>query len=553
MKLESIKRDIIKGIDLNWPTIYIIRYVYVELGKYLSKDTDFFFSVDNKLEKHNISIDELKNIYNSDFGRNNQIICYSGCKILKSIYDTLGIKSDIIKSKLVRSIDRDGEVLNIYHWLLVAYDENNNGYFLSLSPDLAYIQEGMKTHHFAMNIPKVRLLTNNNIENVYEGDEIKPTLLSDEEFRIMDAEIGYMNNYYKYDKENHKTKTWHRQYNDTSFALLKDNVINIKDYYKVLSWNTDLYKDLYEFVGLDGNYISFFDTYLKDLSEGDKNAWVFLLCYKITLKLKEKTLADININDFSNTNWDYNNWIKKTCSMLKNYILDGNMDSKYDINDDFDYSKWSKLIKKDYPYNFYDYDSILAILDKVNTLVNIVKYNISGNFNELLSSLCFHFINEDFILKEDDKNTYIKNSYIAHKFSTLFPKIFSANEIITDFNKREYSEQIVIIKEIMEIMFPELNKSNSYSEKYNDNYLAVFNRIQVYTIKNRKNGNYELLFNVIGDNKSGDYFYHYDLKNNTFGAANYLNIYLNNIIVSSRFKERVEELDDIEIDTIKKR
>ncbi len=43
MNINEIINYVVLGVNYNWPTINKIRYAYVELGKYLQKNTDFFF------------------------------------------------------------------------------------------------------------------------------------------------------------------------------------------------------------------------------------------------------------------------------------------------------------------------------------------------------------------------------------------------------------------------------------------------------------------------------------------------------------------------------
>ena len=65
-------------------------------------------------------------------------------------------------------------------------------------------------------------------------------------------------------------------------------------------------------------------------------------------------------------------------------------------------------------------------------------------------------------------------------------------------------------------MFNELNTSNSIFDGYNYKYSPVQNRIQIYAVKNKTTLEYKIIFNIIGDNKSGDYYFLYDPKANTF-------------------------------------
>lgn len=75
MSIQEIIDFVIRGVHQDWPTIYKIRYVYVTLGKLLSKNTDFFFSVDNKLSENNMTFEEISKAYNDDTLVDTRVIC----------------------------------------------------------------------------------------------------------------------------------------------------------------------------------------------------------------------------------------------------------------------------------------------------------------------------------------------------------------------------------------------------------------------------------------------------------------------------------------------
>ena len=540
MDFDKIKEYVLNGLDENWPTLYKIRYIYLKLGKIISKDTDFFFSVDHKLGEQNLSLEDILNRYNDVSGNNTEIICKTSCTMLQDIYKSIGIKSELIKSKNNVSYFTEGnKTITLNHWILAVYDENN-AYFMTLSSDLPYIQEDMQTEHFAINIPYIKYFKDGSSTQVYEGNEIKHTVLKDEELKQIDEKIGYLK--YKYSYNTKSKNEPEVKYGNESYNLIKEAIKNNKLYYDTIAHNTPFYQSLYNFYG-ENKLISFDDITLDELSEKDIKNWIILLCYKVSEKISEKTLLSIDKSIFLEQNWDYQKWLKNICETYKDFIIDSNSD-EYKIDDNFVYNKWSKKIKQEIGFDLYDYDSILTIIDKTNALVNLISTKKNGTFNDLLCKLSFHFVPKDYILSEEDKKKGISNSYIANKLKTLFPIIFSANDIKTPFNNRNYSEQIVIIKEIIELMFPELTKNNS-SIDYNDSYSAVFNRIHFYTIKNRKNGDYSIVLNIIGNNSSGDYYFFYDPKQNIFKIANILEIYQDYIIVSDRFKTRLEELESM--------
>ena len=89
MTVNELTEKVIAGIKPEWDDLHKIRYVYIEVGKVIARDTDFFFSVDNKLEESNLSVEEIKKIYESEDGREMAVICKSAAMILKKIYDRL--------------------------------------------------------------------------------------------------------------------------------------------------------------------------------------------------------------------------------------------------------------------------------------------------------------------------------------------------------------------------------------------------------------------------------------------------------------------------------
>ena len=516
MNLEQLKSKIIRKIDLSWPKIYIIRFVYLELGKYLSKDTDFYFSVDKKLDDLNLSYDEIMDIYNSSTGRDNKVVCRSASLILKSIFDSLGIKSYLVKSlNNYTELDNNGEKEYLNHWILVVNDDYNN-YFLSLASDLAYIQEGFKTKHFASNIEYLQTLKDGSTVQVYEGEEIKHKVLSDDILRKIDLNIGYLNETNNYEYENY------------NFNKLKAILKNNKLYYRIISHNTNFYKELYIFKS-NGKKISFSDTYLSDLTIDDINNWIYNLCKKISLKIDNLTNYKNSFNNFNRDNFNYDIWLSEMCNNINNY---------YSLNiDNTSYSKWSREIKKNVETNPFAYDDIISIMDNTHALVSIITGKANGNFNELLTKLAFNYVDKKYIYDKDNK--YASSIYINHKFNILFPFLMSSNELIQSFNYNDYAEQNVIIKELIEMMFPEV------SSVKNDGYAALFNRLQLYTIKNKKTLEYAIIFNVIGDKTIGDQYYFYDSKKNIFRITNILDLYSDYVMVSDRLKSKLDVMDEI--------
>lgn len=554
MTINDIVKLIVNEINPEWPALYKIRYVYLSLGKYLQKDTDFFFSVDNKLSDRNMSIDEIEKIYedkkeSGDF----KVICRSAAYILQRIFDEIGIKSQLIKSNNnVIDYEADNKTLSINHWFLAAYDENENAYFLTLASDLPYIQLNMQTKHFATNIPYKKVSKSGEEIQVYCGKEIKHTVLSDKDLRAIDLEIGYLKNQYKYDDNYRPSKGWHYNYDDASILMLASSLKNNNLYYELEEQRTKFYNRITEFKSGDKN-ISLMDVRLDSLTKDDWNNWLRVLCRFVHRRIEKNTEYRIFVkNYYDSPNWNYEDWIKDVCVQIQRYLyqfVEKNDESLY-IEEEFTYSKWSRKMKKAIEplYKVSDYDNILLILDKTNVLANMVLHiGPQKNFSTLLNSLASHFIKRDFVLENATKEGIVSSKYIAHKFRTLFRKIFSCNEEITEFNKMDYSEQVVIIKLILDKMFPELNMENGLlTEWYDEKYSIVQNRIQTYAIKHKENEQYALIFHIIGDDSYDDTYYFYDPKENILKVTNILTINNDYVIISNRLRTRIEDMEDIE-------
>lgn len=559
MNINEIINNIILGIKSEWSTLTKIRYAYVELGKYLQKDTDFFFSVDKKLGENNLSYEEIAAIYNDDVVLSTRVICKSASVLLKTILDRLGIESRLVKSinNVIDYSDGNNELL-INHWML-AVNDGENEYFCTLSSDLPYIQMGMETKHFGVNIPYMKELNDGTTIQVYEGEEIKHSVLGQNELRNIDIEINYIKDYYRYNESNQPSKEWNLHYSNASFNMLKDAVRGNKLFYELEVGKTDFLNHLMNFEGENGRMISFYDTPISSLTDEDWNKWIKVVCGEVQNKICDILGYDIYpIPTLESNSWNYESWLLSLSSKIEDEIyrqFDLYNDEIKEISiqvDNFKYNKWSKKLKQKLDINgIYDHENIIFILDKLNALVNCIKSKgKNGSMNSLLQSLSYHFINPYNLYENNiDEEGKLSSYYIANKFDEMFERVFSCNETITNFNMMSYSEQVVIIKEVLALMFPEINADNSKMvDGYDERFSPVLNRIQIYPVKSKIDGEYSIIFSVIGDDMDEDFYFFYDLKNNTFNVCNILDINNDYIFVSNRMKSKlgVEDLEDVE-------
>ena len=242
-KLKIIEEEIVKSINHSWNKDEIIRYVYLYIGKYISKNVGFFYSLGRKLENKNYDFKKIKSTYESKQIRNLSVICKSSAIILQRIYKKLGIKSDLIETTQFNPyVDEDSkELLEVHHWFLAVTGENNRIYFLTIVPDLFNIQFNMKTEHFANNIEYKRINKNGEIEIQYKGPEIKHTFLDEKELAEIDKKIGYAVPYTFTDKDG-KQKNYDGY--DNVFIENLRVFVRKNNYIMELGYDTNFFKDI---------------------------------------------------------------------------------------------------------------------------------------------------------------------------------------------------------------------------------------------------------------------------------------------------------------------
>ena len=542
---------IVSNVHDDWPTLYKIRYVYLAVGKELMRDTDFFLSVDGKLGEANLSSQEIIDIYNSEKGRGLAVICKSASSILKMVYDRLGIRSKLVETNTsLATIYDKGEFL-INHWFLAVYDEDGKAYFMTLTPDLGYIQMNMETKHFASNIPYIRDFGLKKMQ-VYKGEEIKPSFISRNELKEIDIAIGYIKKEYLYNDKYQKTNQWEKNYDNASFSMLKNEMKDNKLFYELALHKSSFYQFCTNFKGENGKYISFTQDDLVNLTDDDWYYFNKIVCEQVLNKISQILGYEIFIiPNINSKHWNYESWLLNLCVQLQDKILkrmyqkdNTDINVNLDLNH-FEYNKWSKNIKAKYNSNT-TYDDILSILDKMNSLVKSTeKKETRKNVGVLIHKLGYHFISKKYVYEKNiNEDGYLSNCYIANKFNLLFPYVFSCNDVITNFNKMGYSEMVSIIKEVIMLMFSEITKNNSSKlNGYNENYNAIFNRIQMYTVRNKETKEYSIVFNIPSNNNENDYYFFYNPGRNLFRTFNFLDFCNDYIIVSNRLKNKMSIMD----------
>ena len=284
--VERIISEIASGAKPFWNKDEKIRYVYITLGKLMSKNVKFFYSLGNKLATENYSYDEIKHVYEDENTDSLSVICKSSCLILKSIFDKLNIDCKLIQTIEYNRIKKEGKEIDIYHWFICCTGENDRKYFLTLVPDLCNIQFNMPTKHFANNIDYERLNKKGEIVQVYQGEKINNHFMTDEEIKKLDVTIGYINKPYMTADRKGKIDVVY-EYDDVFIKNLVE-YIKMDKYYEELGFDTPFYKDTISYQ-IDGiNIEEYLSKEDRDMSK--INEWLQYIEQKISERFNKNTI-----------------------------------------------------------------------------------------------------------------------------------------------------------------------------------------------------------------------------------------------------------------------
>lgn len=572
-KMNIIIDEIVDSVKNDWTKDQKIRYVYLTLGKYLTKNVDFFFSLYQVLAQDNLPYDELYSLYEGEI-TSNEVICKSAANLLKNAYDKLGITSSLVEASKVETYNIKDRSIDISHWFLSCDGDDGRIYFLTLVPDLPNIQFGFQTEHFANDIPYQ--ITNDDGKHIcYNGGEILNTVLDDHYLRELDISIGYINTLYS------NKGIVFSDYTNQAFKMIQENFRLTCEYYNDLEETTDFYRS--NCLIRDGNSIlkNFHDDKLPSISDHE-----WLIWKKQVIK---SMIKEININMDNNVG--------------ENTIVIPDIDNYTDIDDLISVFK-GEFVKYDCIHHLSNINfkeeafDILKTIFKFANANNFAKENSKArnSFKRMFHRLTYNFIESDYIFK---KEQYCPNICIAQKFEIEFKKTFdcdktycvSEDEIgrnclgnisnklgikkevlgnlnplieeeyikvnddiivghnITDFNKCEYAEQAVIIDKILDLMFQELNLANSGDmEKFNVTIPLRKNRINFSAVRHNETGKYFFLFGIFGKNDDDEYYYLYDPRNNTLDITSNFKVQANGFTITKRnFKPEIKDIEDIEI------
>ena len=572
--IDTVTNKIISKIDSTFNTLQKIRFVYLELGKYLEKNTDFFLS--DKLNKMSLSAEEINDIYYKDkinvAFRNGQeryqIICKSAALFLKHIFDKLGIVSDLFHT--------NGEVDSILHWFLVVKGDNEEQYFLTLAADLPFIKNNFPTCHFASHInyfdefgnPRYFVPENckfntkkvsykNEDGKVITGLEINHTVLTNSEekeqfLKDLDKSIGY-------EKLYDSSLIDDKGLRELFYVQMEQNSMVFNIYRKCFNIEKDSFKNTFDVTESEvDNFKKELENYFqkffkKNLGINSADAFKeYLIDF-----LKEEVKIDSSLS-YREIEEKYRSEIRKINKKVKSdYIII--IQSIVALGNKFDnfisLRKECNLLEKNIQKCLNEKDDFVYTLQKQRLVKEeaLVKAKNSISITKLsplMNTLAFCLIKNDIIFS---KKEYVPLEYIVNKFKLMFPLIFDCNYMnyetlpYNSFSIQNYSEQIVIVKQMLHKIFSELSENNCKDmEDYDIHYSPVENRIQTYPLKDKETGEYCIGFRFGAKSTENVVQYIYIPSKNLLRLRNPIKDKNKYWIVSERFNKQLQKIEDIE-------
>ena len=611
MEIENVISHIYDNIkdkvNNNWNKISKIRFIYLSVGIFLEKNTDFFLN--DKLDDLKLNDDDMLRIYQNNYinertydgGRQFQIICKSAALILKGIFK----KFDIDSSLVVTCGNED----EIRHWFLTAIGDNGEQFFLTLAADLPYIKNKFPTQHFAnsINFFNSQVLKNDVEKEISSYDRLlsRISLLGlsvndfvivskDNEFFVISKEdlkfieiksdnvkimeLNSCDDFLKKHTGNIVFATRQYEYSDgLSYRKKQRNINGIDVEYSEIDY-TDLnmngslrsidtaigYSDLYESENLisEQDYMKLFYVYFEENSDFFKIIHDSLEVGNghsksvddITEVQVQRMISSIDAYIAQYLNQIYDTDIFHSDDYMQKFLSFNN----FPINEEITLKANLKKYKKDISLDFKTSDLVAMLLNIISIEERFLKYIDIKNkmehqheliehtiqdyhsssvknkndediiydlnmkyfelekeydsaskdlsiqkLNPILNRIAYYFIvnNYDKMFFHSDSNQFISQDYIYNKFCAMFPMVFDCNYednmtlAKTSFSIQGYSEQVVIIKEFLKLLFSELTEKNcSLVSQYDKIYSPVENRIRVYPLRNRQTNEYAIGF-----------------------------------------------------------
>ena len=504
--IEIIVNSIIKKINPNWTKMQIMRYTYLELGQILEKNTDFFLN--DKLGNYGLSQEEMEQIYNNDRLPSRetstgdyqyQVICKSAALILKTIFDKFNIESELVQTTANESTNS-----NIRHCFLIAQDDEKKQYFLTLAADLPFIKNELPTEHFGTNLNffsadgvaiyvvphdtkmKTREIVDKNTHQ--KGIEFDHTFLSEKSLKEIDESIGYERLYQTKDLLsfiNLKTLYYENmEVNSDIYAIFR-KALNIHDdgfksgysitEKEIDNFINDLKNYVYSKLGSEKEIIS---TLIKEMEDPVYSDHDDLELFMLNNKKALKKMKNSKLSEFI--------LLLKQVFELEHRFL-ALKEAKREI------TSFYMLHKDKEDYNVTEYYRLAQNYKKAIANVSIIK------ISSILNHIAFYFLKDQITI--NNPIDYVSTNYILTKFTVMFPLVFDCNYKnnrtvkVNSFSIQNYSEQIVVLKKVLSIIFSGLTEKNCADiEDYDWKFTPLENRIQMFPLRDKISGEYSVGF-----------------------------------------------------------
>ena len=491
---KIVERATIGIKQLGWDKDETIRFIYISLGKEISKSVKFFYSTDKKFdEEDRLRASQMKEIHEVDAAF--EVTCRVSAKMLVNMLHRVGIEAKVVKtvaSDEYRQNTDSSEKYDIYHYFVSCVGEEDNNYFLTLNADLVNIKFGFATEHFATNISyyvidsktgNFRLDENGEKIPYYQGEKINHSVMSDQRLREIDRKIGYLT---KFDENLYdyvpKLSNIRRKEMDDKYI---DVLISFD--------NNDFYKEL------ENLFFKFGKKNFNELTESELIEVETYICFKaialietkFVSKLDDQTKKKISNSvikkDFQSVTLELNKFISK---MVKGNELSINGEELYGNP-------------------FAIASAMINLLKSIEKLVDAKdekdRKESSSRYKNCLRTLLKFFVDQSRLRKNQlnvGKQTY-SNSFLYQKLRTMFIRDFECEETfktgyLPDFNKYGILQQQNFIKEYLRKIFQtELDSNSEFEGRILYCSMALDDSLE----------NYSFLIGVYNNNKLEDHSY----------------------------------------------
>lgn len=478
--MDEIISQIINRInsETGWSNNQKIRYAYIELGKNIHKNFEFFYSCFDVMHEKNYTPEQLMQIYNNE-EFTNFTICKDCVRMLKYIFDNCNIETQVMSYCKPYNYLVNGENVSIYHTFLCVNGDNDKKYFLTLNSDLANIQMHFQTEHFANNIDYF----DEDGNQIYNGPKIEHSIMTFKELRELDNSLGYMQ------------------------CVNEDNEII----------NLDYTNSIFDAIFKQNQK---YNNYLDRIVYSENNVFYFKM-----LELLKSQDKDLLITDFKNINVvDVFKLEYFTCNLIKekmhddyNVIYNETDEQKLDeMLNSFDAENYLIYLYNKIPNNslsndIYNPKALLAncisffrILEDI-TLNQKYNQNLYNKLNKLISKISYCFTDKCY---RPNFNGEQSNDYILKKIELVLSDLLDCG-FNTVFSEMELGEKISILDKLFEKTFPELKLCKDASKidtKQN-------NRINRYIFFDKEANEYKYLIEIDSHNDENAINLVYNLSN----------------------------------------